>query len=111
MQERAGASSRVFRALADETRRQILRLLRERPLTSGQIADHFDSSWPTISRHLAVLRAAEMVITERNGQEVRYELNTSVFQELVQHLLEWGRPTGRALRRTTKRARSRQQEA
>jgi ArsR family transcriptional regulator, repressor of sdpIR and other operons len=110
MQARAGSSSRVFRALADETRRKILRLLREGPLTSGQIADRFDSSWPTISRHLAVLRDAGLVMTERNGQEIRYELNTSVFQDLVQHLIEWTRPTGGALSRTAKRARPRQQE-
>ena len=105
------SSSQVFRALADGTRRQILQLLREGALTSGQIADRFDSSWPTISRHLAVLRDAGLVLTERNGQEIRYELNTSVFQELVQHLIEWTRPTGRVPRRTAKRAKPRQQEA
>jgi ArsR family transcriptional regulator len=104
------SSSQVFRALADATRRRILQLLREGPLTSGQIADRFDSSWPTISRHLAVLRDAGLVMTERNGQEIRYELNTSVFQELVQHLIEWTRPTGRGLRRTTKRGRPRPRE-
>jgi DNA-binding transcriptional ArsR family regulator len=107
----AQSSSQVFRALADGTRRQILGLLREGPLTSGQIADRFDSSWPTISRHLAVLRDAGLAITERNGQEIRYELNTSVFQELVQHLIEWTRPVGRTSRRTAKRTRPRQQEA
>jgi DNA-binding transcriptional ArsR family regulator len=110
MQSHTASSSRVFRALADETRRKILRLLREGPLTSGQIADRFDSSWPTISRHLAVLRDAGLVMTERNGQEIRYELNTSVFQDLVQHLIEWTRPAGGALNRTAKRARPRQQE-
>lgn len=107
----AQSSSQVFRALADGTRRRILGLLREGPLTSGQIADRFDSSWPTISRHLAVLRDAGLVIAERNGQEIRYELNTSVFQELVQHFIEWTRPAGRAPGRTAKRARPRQQEA
>lgn len=82
------SSNQAFRALADETRRTILRLLRDGPLTSGEIADRFDSSWPTISRHLAVLREAGLVITERHGQEIRYELNTSVFQDLIQHLIE-----------------------
>ena len=85
----------VFRALADPTRREILRLLRAAPRTSGEIADHFDSSWPTISRHLAQLRDAGLVTTERNGQEIHYELNTSVFQDLVQHLMEWVKPNGR----------------
>jgi DNA-binding transcriptional ArsR family regulator len=105
-------SSRAFRALADDTRRGILRLLRDGPLTSGQIADRFDSSWPTISRHLAVLRDAGLVTTERHGQEIRYELDTSVFQDLVQHLIEWTRPTrGGGARRPAKSGRARQQEA
>ena len=104
-------SNRAFRALADETRRMILRLLRDGPLTSGEIADRFDSSWPTISRHLAVLREARLVLTERHGQEIRYELNTSVFQDLIQHLVEWTRPTSGASRRIRKPARTRHQEA
>ena len=105
------SSNRPFRALADETRRYILRLLRDGPLTSGEIADRFDSSWPTISRHLAVLRDAGLVTTERRGQEVRYELNTSVFQDLIQYLIEWTRPTRGASRRIPKPARIRQQDA
>ena len=87
------SANRVFRALADETRRDILRLLRDGPLTSGEIATRFDSSWPTVSRHLAVLRDADLVVTERRGQEIRYELNTSVFQDVIQHLIDWTRPT------------------
>jgi DNA-binding transcriptional ArsR family regulator len=110
MQERAGTSGRAFRALADDTRRTILRLLRDGPLTSGEIADRFDSSWPTISRHLAVLRDAGLVAAERQGQEVRYELNTSVFQDLAQHLLEWVRPGAASPRRASKGARARSQE-
>ena len=104
-------SNRAFRALADETRRMILRLLRDGPLTSGEIADRFDSSWPTVSRHLAMLREADLVVTERRGQEIRYELNTSVFQDLIQHLIEWTRPTGGASRRIRKPTRTRHQEA
>jgi ArsR family transcriptional regulator, repressor of sdpIR and other operons len=82
----------AFRALADPTRREILKMLRDGPRTSGEIASRFGSSWPTISRHLALLREPGLVITERKGQEVYYELNTSVFQDLVQHLLEWIEP-------------------
>jgi ArsR family transcriptional regulator, repressor of sdpIR and other operons len=82
----------AFRALADPTRREILRLLRDGPKTSGEIADHFKSSWPTVSRHLAVLRDAGLILSERNGQQIVYELNTTVFQDLVEHLLEWTRP-------------------
>src|SRR5262245_26987978 len=85
-------SNAVFRALADQTRRNILTFLRQGPRTSGEIAAQFQSSWPTISRHLAVLREAGLVSADRQGQEVHYELNTSVFQDVAQHLLEWAGP-------------------
>jgi ArsR family transcriptional regulator len=104
------SSNRAFRALADQTRRGILRLLRDGPLTSGEIATRFDSSWPTVSRHLAVLRDASLVVTERRGQEILYELNTSVFQDVIQHLIEWTRPTIHA-GRGRKAHRPRHQEA
>ena len=81
------AANRAFRALADPTRRQILRLLRERRRTSGEIADTFQSSWPTISRHLAVLRSAGLIVRERKGQFVEYEVNTTVLQEVIELLL------------------------
>lgn len=84
----------AFRALADETRLEILGLLRNGSRTSGEIADQFESSWPTISRHLAILRDAGLVNAERNGQEIRYELNTSVFDDLIQHLMIWTKPRG-----------------
>ncbi len=85
----------AFRALADPTRREILRLLRDGPRTSGEIAERFPTSWPTVSRHLAVLRDAGLILSERSGQQVVYELNTTVFQDLVEHLLEWARPARR----------------
>lgn len=78
----------VFRALADPTRREIIRLLRVGPRTSGEIAEHFDSAWATISRHLAILRDAELVLAERDGQFMRYELNLTVFQDAVDQLLD-----------------------
>jgi DNA-binding transcriptional ArsR family regulator len=96
-------SNRAFRALADHTRREILRMLRAGPRTSGDIAARFDSSWPTISRHLAVLRDAGLVLAERKGQEIHYELNTSVFQDLVQYLMEWGNPAAGGRRRAERR--------
>jgi DNA-binding transcriptional ArsR family regulator len=104
------ASNAVFRALADETRRDILRLLRTGPRTSGEIADRFESSWPTISRHLAVLRDAGLVSTRRRGSEIHYELNTSVFEDLVQHLMEWVKPPA-AKRAARSRRNAREQEA
>ncbi|MEO8562016.1 MAG: autorepressor SdpR family transcription factor [bacterium] len=85
----------AFRALSDPTRRDILRLLRDGPRTSGEIAQHFDAAWPTVSRHLAVLRDARLVISTRMGQQIIYELNMSVFQDVVEHLMSWIRPAGR----------------
>ena len=83
----------AFRALADPTRREILRLLRDGPKTSGEIAEQFPTAWATISRHLGALRDAGLILSERNGQQIVYELNTTVFQDLVEHLLDWVRPT------------------
>jgi len=89
------APNSVFRALADPTRRDILRLLRDGPRTSGEIAAHFPVAWATISRHLGILREAELVLAERAGQQIVYELNTTVFADLVEHLMEWVKPGGR----------------
>ena len=89
MQSRRSPEPAAFRALADDTRRDILEYLRGGPKTSGEIADQFHSSWPTISRHLAVLRSGGLVIAERRGQAIYYELNMSVFEDLVQHLMGW----------------------
>jgi len=82
------AVNRAFRALADPTRRRLLRLLRERRRTSGELADAFQSSWPTISRHLAVLHAAGLIVRERKGQFIEYDVNTTVLQEVVEVLLD-----------------------
>jgi DNA-binding transcriptional ArsR family regulator len=96
----------TFRALADKTRREILQMLRDGPLTSGEIASRCASSWPTISRHLAVLREGGLVVSERRGQEIVYELDMTVFQDMLQHLMEW---QPRSRRRRTHRP-ARQQE-
>src|SRR6058998_3257223 len=108
-----GPSNSAFRALADQTRRDILRMLRTGPRTSGDIASRFDSSWPTISRHLAVLREAGLVVAQRSGQEIYYELNTSVFQDLLNYLMEWTRaaPEEDVTRSRRQRRAQRRQEA
>jgi len=85
----------VFRALADPTRREILKLLRAGPRTSGEIAERFPSTWATISRHLGILKDARLVLAERDGQSIRYELNTTVFQEVLEHMLDWTKPARR----------------
>jgi ArsR family transcriptional regulator len=82
------AANHAFRALADPTRRRILQLLRERPRTSGEIAEAFPSRWPTISRHLAVLRAAGLIVRDRKGQFIEYDVNTTVLQEVIEVLLD-----------------------
>ena len=81
----------VFRALMDPTRREIIQMLRVEPLTSGQIAERFPIAWATISRHLAVLKDAQLILAERNGTSIKYELNTTVVHELVEHLMTWTR--------------------
>jgi ArsR family transcriptional regulator len=85
----------VFRALADPTRREILKMLRAGPRTSGEIAERFPATWATISRHLGILRDSKLVLAERDGQNIRYELNTTVFQEVVEHLMDWTKPARR----------------
>ncbi len=76
----------VFRALADPTRRQILELLAKHDATAGEIAEHFTVGFPSVSHHLTVLRNAGLVASTREGQFIRYRLNTTVFQQAVQYL-------------------------
>lgn len=73
----------TFKALSDPTRRDILQLLRAGPLTAGDIAAHFDSSGATISHHLSILREAGLVLDEKRGKYISYELNTSVVDEIL----------------------------
>lgn len=72
-----------FKALADPTRRHILELLKSGDLTAGELAAHFDISKPTLSHHLATLKAAGLVTDERHGQNIVYSLNTTVMQDLI----------------------------
>jgi ArsR family transcriptional regulator, arsenate/arsenite/antimonite-responsive transcriptional repressor len=73
----------AFKALNDPTRRRILELLRQRDMTAGEIADGFDMSFPSISHHLDLLRQAGLVASVKEGQFVRYSLNTTVMDELI----------------------------
>lgn len=73
----------VFEALADKTRREILKLLNVKDMTAGEIASNFDISKPSISHHLGVLKNAGLVTAERRGQEIVYSLNLTVFQEMT----------------------------
>ncbi|MEO8029543.1 MAG: autorepressor SdpR family transcription factor [Gemmatimonadota bacterium] len=78
----------AFRALADPTRRQILALLRNDELPAGEIASQFPMAWASVSHHLGVLKDAGLILARRDGQHIRYSLNTTVFQDTLQHLLE-----------------------
>ena len=77
----------VFRALADPTRRKILELLAERDRTAGEIAQEFPVAFASVSHHLSVLKQARLVAAEREGQHIRYRLNTTVYQEVVRYLM------------------------
>ncbi len=77
----------LFKAINDETRRQILELLREKDLTAGEIANKFDISKPSISHHLDLLRRAGLVTSEKKGQYVIYSLNTTILEDLLQWIL------------------------
>ena len=83
----------VTAALKRMARAGYLRVLRDGPRTSGEIADRFPTAWATVSRHLSQLRDAGLIISERRGQQIVYELNTTVFDDLIEHMLEWVKPT------------------
>ena len=80
-----------YKALADPTRRQILRLLREGDLPAGAIAEQFEMSWPSVSRHLSVLASADLVRATRRGQQLVYSLTTSVLADIVTELADMAR--------------------
>jgi DNA-binding transcriptional ArsR family regulator len=75
--------SKIFKALADPTRRGILQLLKARPMTAGEIAAEFPVSKPTLSAHFAVLREAELIGSEKVGKSITYWLNASVLEEAL----------------------------
>ena len=79
--------SGVYRALSDPTRRKILELLRERDMTAGELASHFDLAKPTLSRHFAVLREADLIQGDKSGTTITYRLNVSVLEEALLALM------------------------
>lgn len=79
----------VFKALNDATRREILEILKERDYTAGEIADRFHISFPSISHHLDLLKQANLVTSEKQGQYVYYSLNTTVMDEIVKWFIQF----------------------
>jgi DNA-binding transcriptional ArsR family regulator len=79
----------VFKALNDQTRRDILELLRKGDMTAGEIADQFHISKPSISHHLDLLKQAGLVEASKQGQFIYYSLNTTVVDELIKWVLKF----------------------
>ena len=73
----------TLRALSDPIRREILNLLKKGRMSAGDIAEHFDVTGASISRHLSVLKEAELIRDTREGKFIFYEINTSVLEETI----------------------------
>ncbi len=73
----------TMKAIADPTRRTILNLLKKSRLSAGEIAEHFDMSLPAVSKHLTVLKEADLIRDQREGKYIFYELNASVLDEAL----------------------------
>lgn len=76
----------VWKALADPTRRKILELLKKRDMNAGEIAAEFNMTKPSISNHLNILKQADLVDSEKQGQNVMYSIKTSVIEDMLSTL-------------------------
>ena len=88
----------VFQALSDPTRREVLRLLRKRAMTAGEIAERFPLARSTLSGHFNILKNAGLIVAEKNSTTIVYSLNVSVVEQTlaaVLDLLDVGKPTKR----------------
>jgi DNA-binding transcriptional ArsR family regulator len=102
--------NRVFKALSDPTRRRILQLLRARPMSAGELSEHFTVSKPTMSAHFAVLLEAGLVDAEKSGRFVVYRLKMSVLEEALLGFAQafgWEIKASRPSRRPSRRVRPR----
>ena len=79
----------VFEALSHPVRRKILALLRQGPLSAGELAEHFDIAKPTLSVHFAKLKDADLVSVERRGTSLIYHLNMSILEEVLSGFLNF----------------------
>lgn len=80
----------TFKALSDPVRRQILELLKEKKLSAGEIGQHFDMTGATISYHLSQLKKAGLVFETKYKNYIYYELNVTVFEEVLLWLSQFG---------------------
>lgn len=81
--------NKTFQALSDPTRRQVLEMLKKKDMGVGEIAKNFSISLPSLSHHLNILKQTELVTCRRNGQEIIYSLNLSVFEEVAKVLVKF----------------------
>lgn len=73
----------TLKAISDSARRDILQMLRSGKKSAGEIAEHFDLTGATVSYHLSKLKSAELITEQKQKNYIYYELNTSVFEELL----------------------------
>jgi len=93
--------NKVFKALSDPTRRRVLQLLRERPMSAGELSEHFAVSKPTMSAHFSVLQHAGLIDAEKSGRTIIYRLVMSVLEEALLDFARtfgWARESARATR-------------
>lgn len=81
--------SKTMQALSDPTRRKILELLKNKDLSVGEISQNFDITLPSLSHHLNILKTADLVSAQRQGQTIIYSLNLSVFEEVAKALIKF----------------------
>lgn len=81
----------AFKALNDNTRREILELLRKKDLSAGEIVEKFKISGPSISHHLEILKRAGLIQCEKQGQYVIYTLNTTVLDDIMKWIMQFNK--------------------
>ena len=81
--------SGTMQALSDPTRRKILEMLKKKDMAAGEIGRNFNITLPSLSHHLNTLKQADLVTSERQGQEIIYSLNLSVFEEVAETLVKF----------------------
>ena len=97
---------KLFKALADPTRREVLKALKEGPMSAGELAERFPLARSTLSQHLAVLRDAGLVETWAEGNRRIYQLSTSVLEEALWYLTELQEREGKHDQRSKRAARA-----
>ncbi|CDZ75342.1 Arsenical Resistance Operon Repressor [Peptoniphilus sp. ING2-D1G] len=80
---------KTFKALDDKNRREILNMLREGPLSAGEISDRFNMSKATTSYHLSILKEANLIIDNKEKNFIIYSLNVSIFEEVVGYIMNF----------------------